>query len=269
MKLSIITVNRNNAAGLDQTIQSVIKQTFRDFEYIIIDGASTDQSVEVIKKYSANISYWVSEKDSGIYNAMNKGIRRASGEYLFFLNSGDIFLTDDSLKQFFDLGYEEDILYADIFCKKDDTCFRHQPPDILTAGYLFHGTLPHQSTFIKNQLFHIIGPYNEQLEITADHDFFQNAILKHDCSYRHVSIVLSVYALDGLSSNPRNRERIIDEHHISFKKNLPFFYDDYVNLENYKKDSVLNFVKQNRDNKVLLLCIKCIRKFQRVKKRLI
>ena len=89
MKLSIITINLNNASGLEKTIQSVINQTYKDFEFIVIDGASTDGSVEVIKKYSSGINYWVSESDTGIYNAMNKGIRKAQGEYCLFLNSAD------------------------------------------------------------------------------------------------------------------------------------------------------------------------------------
>ena len=86
MKLSIITVNFNDAEGLERTIKSVISQTFHDYEFIIIDGGSTDGSVDVIKKYEDHIDYWISEKDGGIYQGMNKGLRQASGEYLNFLN---------------------------------------------------------------------------------------------------------------------------------------------------------------------------------------
>ena len=86
MKLSIITVNYNDAKGLERTIQSVISQTFHDFEFIIIDGGSTDGSVDVIKKYESHIGYWVSEPDGGIYQGMNKGLLQARGEYLNFMN---------------------------------------------------------------------------------------------------------------------------------------------------------------------------------------
>jgi glycosyltransferase involved in cell wall biosynthesis len=89
MKLSVITINYNNAIGLRKTIESVVNQTFRDYEYIIIDGGSTDGSVDVIKEYADKIDYWVSEPDKGIYNAMNKGVAAAHGEYTNFLNSGD------------------------------------------------------------------------------------------------------------------------------------------------------------------------------------
>ena len=91
MKFTVITINYNNADGLRQTILSVVGQTCDDYEYVIIDGGSTDGSVEVIKEREDKISYWVSEKDGGIYNAMNKGVKAARGEYLIFMNSGDIF----------------------------------------------------------------------------------------------------------------------------------------------------------------------------------
>ena len=91
MKLSIITVNYNDAKGLERTIKSVISQTFHDYEFIIIDGGSTDGSVDVIKKYESHIDYWISEKDGGIYPGMNKGLRQAKGEYLNFMNGGDCY----------------------------------------------------------------------------------------------------------------------------------------------------------------------------------
>ena len=91
MKLSIVTINRNNAFGLERTLQSIVNQTYKEFEYIIVDGASTDDSVTVIKKYVSEIAHlkWVSEPDKGIYNAMNKGIRMATGDYIQILNSAD------------------------------------------------------------------------------------------------------------------------------------------------------------------------------------
>ena len=100
-QLSIITINYNNLAGLQKTFESVFNQTFQDFEYIVIDGGSTDGSKELIEQYHDKIDYWVSEPDSGIYNAMNKGIVRANGEYLQFLNSGDSLLGENILKNVF------------------------------------------------------------------------------------------------------------------------------------------------------------------------
>ena len=108
MKCSIVTINRNNASGLEKTMQSVASQTFKDFEYIIIDGASTDASVDVIKAREADFAHikWMSEPDSGIYNAMNKGIRMATGDYVQFLNSGDCLAAPDVMESF---GVETEI----------------------------------------------------------------------------------------------------------------------------------------------------------------
>ena len=105
MKLSIITINFNDAKGLEKTIQSVINQTYKDFEYIVVDGASTDGSVDVIKKYSNKLTHWVSEPDTGIYNAMNKGTRMASGEYCLYLNSGDFLADNDVLEKAFNYNF--------------------------------------------------------------------------------------------------------------------------------------------------------------------
>ena len=114
MFLSIITINRNNAVGLKKTLESVASQTCRDFEHIIIDGASTDGSVDVINDYVAstagkNVSYWISEPDSGVYNAMNKGIKKAIGDYCLFLNSGDWLFNSDTVKNEKETDHTEDI----------------------------------------------------------------------------------------------------------------------------------------------------------------
>ncbi|MEG1573526.1 MAG: glycosyltransferase family 2 protein, partial [Bacteroidales bacterium] len=119
-KLSIITINLNDAAGIEKTLKSIWeKQSFRDFEHIVIDGGSKDGSVEVIKKYEKNLAYWISEPDKGIYNAMNKGIAKATGEYLLFINGGD-WLADDVLAEVFAIPFEEDIVYGDFTYVSED-----------------------------------------------------------------------------------------------------------------------------------------------------
>ena len=111
--ISIITINYNNASGLEKTIRSVVEQTYNEYEYIIIDGASLDKSKEVIQEYQRYIDFWCSEKDSGIYNAMNKGIQKASGEYLLFLNSGDVLHNSAVLAAIHGFLSVQDILYGD------------------------------------------------------------------------------------------------------------------------------------------------------------
>ena len=115
MKLSVITINFNNRDGLRKTIESVVNQTFKDFEYIIIDGGSTDGSVDVIKEYADRIDYWVSEPDKGIYNAMNKGIDVAKGEYCIFMNSGDCFYVNDVYENVFRELDGVDIIIGDSY----------------------------------------------------------------------------------------------------------------------------------------------------------
>ena len=110
MKYSIITVNYNNKDGLRKTIESVIHQTFRDFEFIVIDGGSTDGSAEVLKEYDAQIDYWVSEPDNGVYYAMNKGTRQAHGDYLNFMNSGDCLYDEKVLEHLSAKGLSADII---------------------------------------------------------------------------------------------------------------------------------------------------------------
>src|SRR5690554_2808646 len=125
IKLSVITVNLNNAAGLSKTLESVASQTFTNYEHIIIDGGSTDGSVDIIKDYERKFNgapghlYWVSEPDKGIYNAMNKGIKVASGEYCNFLNSGDYYISAPTLSTIFDHNPNSDILYGDALITKN------------------------------------------------------------------------------------------------------------------------------------------------------
>ena len=113
-KISVITINYNNKEGLEKTIESVVNQSLQDFEYIVIDGNSTDGSQEILEKYTAKISHAVSEPDTGIYNAMNKGIKAATGEYILFLNSGDEFYATQSLEKAAEHLTGEDIIYGNL-----------------------------------------------------------------------------------------------------------------------------------------------------------
>ncbi len=234
MKLSIITINKNNSQGLERTIQSVINQTFRDFEYIIIDGASTDGSVEIIKKYQNKIDYWVSEPDRGIYHAMNKGIKVAKGEYLLFLNSGD-WLTDDTiLEKVFSIDFNEDIVYGNIMV---DEKFIKKYPNKITLKYFLEDSLPHPATLIKKKLFNTIGRYNESLKIAADWEFFLRAIVLNSASIKKIELAITHFYTDGISSYnidmvQKEKKQIIS---LLLKYIIPD-YNYFFKLENeYKK----------------------------------
>ena len=181
MKYSIITINYNNADGLRRTIESVVSQTYTDYEYLIIDGGSSDGSVNAIKDYEDKISYWVSEKDGGIYNAMNKGVKVAHGEYLIFLNSGDFFYDSDVLKNISKELYNEDVLVGKVFIYGTNNIISPPPQRELSMYHLFSGSIPHQGTFIKTTLQKKY-PFDEALRISSDWKFFLQTIIFDNCN---------------------------------------------------------------------------------------
>jgi len=200
MKLSIITVNLNNAEGLQKTIKSVVSQVFIDYEYIIIDGGSTDGSVDVIKQYVGKITYWISEPDTGIYNAMNKGIMQAKGEYCLFLNSGDYLVSLDTLTNVFDeikVLITSDIYYSDRI-NSDGQVFRY--PKLLTVKYLIDHPISHQNSLIKRVLFYEHGFYNEKLKLASDREFFLSEMWKYKSRFTHIKTNISIFDPYGLGS---------------------------------------------------------------------
>jgi len=244
-KLSIITINRNNSDGLKRTIESVVCQTFRDFEYIVIDGASTDGSVEVIKQYEDKITYWVSEPDSGIYNAMNKGIEKARGEYCLFLNSGDSLIGNTILEKVFNLNVSEDILYGDLMVIESKKKWEKTYPDKLTFEYFLKDTLSHPSSFIKKKLFETAGKYNETNKIVSDWEFFILVVNKYNCTYKHLPFVISEFIYDGISSLPDNSNIILQEKNNVLKKYFPCFTENYAELMALRQQlRELNKIKQ-------------------------
>ena len=216
-KYSIITINYNNAEGLRRTIKSVVSQTFVDYEYVIIDGGSTDGSVDVIKEYENKISYWVSEKDGGIYNAMNKGVQVAHGEYLIFMNSGDIFYSDSVLSDVRHHIQDEDILIGNVLASNTHTMISPPPTNgKLTMYHLYSGAIPHQGTFVKLAL-QKKHPFDEILRIASDWKFFLQTIIFDNCTLKYINVNVALYDMAGLSSqNPRamreEKEKVLSEY---------------------------------------------------------
>ena len=227
MKLSIITVNKNNAQGLERTIQSVINQTFRDFEYVIIDGASTDNSVDVIKKYENKINYWISEPDTGIYNAMNKGIRAANGEYLLFLNSGDHLVNDTVVEQVFKTAPVEDIIYGNILldCKEKIVPYKQ-----ITLKKLIKSYIPHPASFIKKQVFNRVGLYDEKYKTASDWKFFLEALILHNVTYSYIDKDITCFRSGGISTSHITE----NEKQTILKELFPRIYTDYEELFDVK-----------------------------------
>lgn len=209
MKLSIITINFNNLEGLKKTFKSVVNQTFDDYEWIIIDGGSTDGSKEFIEANQEKFSYWVSESDRGIYHAMNKGIRQAHGDYISFMNSGDYYAYRSTLANVFATNREADILFGYMI----NECLRNiYSPEAMTNNipwfHLYSTTIPHQSAFIRRSLFERVGMYDDSFKITGDCKFFMDAIICHRASYEFIPILVAIFDGNGISSqNDLTEER--------------------------------------------------------------
>lgn len=200
MKLSIITINFNNANGLKKTIESVVTQTYKDFEYIVIDGGSNDGSIEIIKQYEMKLAYWVSERDYGIYNAMNKGILKATGSYCLFLNSGDILLHNGVLqKSFSRIALDYDIISFDLLFDSSIWTRYCNIPDKFHYYDFFSTSLPHPSTLIKRSLFEN-NLYNESYKIISDKAWFFDLFYKSNPSFLHVNFPLSLFDMTGISN---------------------------------------------------------------------
>ena len=271
MKLSIITVNLNNRAGLEKTIQSVIEQSFEDFEFIVVDGASVDGSIDILSIQNGAIDRWISEPDDGIYEAMNKGIRMAKGEYCLFLNSGDWLADDQVLSKIFEKEQNADILSGDIVffdTRENQIRWWITPPDILTAKTFFEGSLPHQATFIKRKLFDKYGFYNENLKIASDWLFFTETLLENHCTYQHYNGLVSYFNMDGISCSTNSENLLRDEKSELLQQKYPRFIADYNRLKqleehekswkNSKESIVFRFLKNAGVIKTGIFIIKLI-----------
>lgn len=209
-KLSIITINLNNKAGLVKTVQSVIDQSFSDYELLVIDGLSSDGSVEAIRSISNSQTKILSEKDSGIYNAMNKGIRLAKGEYLQFLNSGDYILDGSvlaKLEPFFN-GVNELVYGPYAIENKNGERALLVPEFPLTLSFLQTKTINHQSTFFHKKLFQEFGMYDESFKIAGDIDFLNRILAEREIVQANFTEIISVYNLEGISSKSESAKQI-------------------------------------------------------------
>ena len=238
MKYSIITVNYNNRDGLRKTIESVIHQSCKDFEYIIIDGGSTDGSVDVIKEYDAQINYWVSEPDGGIYQGMNKGIRKAQGEYLNFMNSGDCFYDNDVLEKVNNYQFQADFIVGKDYHFDAISGQGHASiqPTRTTMIHFFMATLDHQSSFIRRNLFND-SPYDENHRLVSDWIFFVEKIVRDGKQVQFIPDIVCRREEGGLSEQQmeRNRKEINEYLHHFLPQGV---YEDYATLSKLDKTSL-------------------------------
>ncbi|PQB03883.1 glycosyltransferase family 2 protein [Aureitalea marina] len=223
--ISVITINFNDSAGLKRTLDSVFSQSYSNLESVVIDGGSTDSSAQVIQSRINEIGKWVSEPDRGIYNAMNKGIKLATGDFILFLNSGDVFTTDESLAKFVQHpNFKGDIIYGDYNFGQGEKLY----PDRPSLYFLFKSSLPHQSTLFKADVFERVGLYNEEYKITSDREFYIKALVRGDIEFSHVDVALTTFDQEGISNDPNSRALKQEENHEMLREHFGPFYDDYL-----------------------------------------
>ena len=211
MKLSIITIAKDNLDGLCNTMARVAIPTRRDFEYIIVDGASTDGSVEAIKQFEQDneksaqpiVLKWVSEPDKGIYNAMNKGTLMAEGEYCLYLNSGDCLYEADTLQKSFALNKNYDIFWGKMLFVSSDGSKDIRCTDRIDLDpfMLFLQTIPHQSCFIKRSVLLEENMYDEKYRIVSDHKLLYKTVVVDKRPSAFIDVLVSVMDGNGISSN--------------------------------------------------------------------
>jgi glycosyltransferase involved in cell wall biosynthesis len=230
---------------LQKTFDSVFAQTFKDFEYIVMDGGSKDGSKEIIEKNADKINYWVSEKDKGVYNAMNNGIAKADGEYLLFLNSGDHLIHENILQEVV-VNLSAGIVYGNILLVESDAkSWTGHYPDKLSFQSLMEFALPHSASFIKRAVFEKVGLYDENMKICSDWKFFLDAVAKHNVSYKHLDKTISVFYLDGMSSMEQNKSIIEKEKSAALQKDYPIFVqlnDELAELKERHRNQVKELI---------------------------
>ena len=273
MKLSFITINRNNAVGLENTLQSVAAQTFKEFEYIVVDGASTDGSIEVIKKYEPQFAHlkWVSEPDTGIYNAMNKGLHMASGEYIQILNSADCLaskdVTEQMLRALGEVGYPS-ILYGNMIkCFPDgrkmvDKCFAGQK---ITMLGMYKGTLNHDPAYIRHDLFEKYGYYDESLKIVSDWKWYMQAIILGGEKPQYVDLDVTLFDMTGISETNKELDKVERKQVLEqlFPQAVLADYDRYA----FPMEQIQRLQRHPLAYKMVWFLERCLFKMEKMKRK--
>lgn len=257
MKYSVITVNYNNREGLRRTMESVVGQTCRDFEYIVIDGGSTDGSADLLREHESELSYWVTERDRGVYHAMNKGIRRARGEYLIFMNSGDTFYDNDVLACVLPL-LTADIVHGRLFyySGRERTVYLRGEP---TLQHFLDNTLNHQAAFIARRLFEGTM-YDERYKIVSDWKFFMQKLIVENCSFRSIDVKVGRFEEGGISESDslldaRERSEVLA---AMFPPRMVATLERFKGRESPMLDLIPQFNRTDRLQKVIIRTVKAI-----------
>ena len=268
MKLSIITINYNNAAGLKKTLDSVALQSCTDFEYIVVDGASTDGSVDIIREFEQDLASrisplasrlkWLSEPDTGIYNAMNKGVRLAKGEYTLMLNSGDYLVDENVIGKVLPLLDGTDIIQGNTIEDINDKKFRNRGYGKSDIDFfdVMKGFFLHQASFCRRDMFDKYGMFDESYRIIGDTKFFMICLGKENASFKYVDVDVANYDIHGISAETNGewaRLRMVER-----QKMREELYSDRLNVfftENDKKIRLYNQLHRHKWIWILVMAV--------------
>lgn len=240
--LSIITVNLNNRDGLKKTIDSIVAQTYQDFEWIVIDGGSTDGSKELIEENQSHITYWISEPDKGIYNAMNKGLSHVHGEYVNFMNSGDVLYNRTTLEELFNNQLTGDLIYGDWIEQENKKYTHYYSPKEATLDFFYSANICHQATFIKSTIMKKYS-FNEKYKIVADWEIWIKMLLD-GYSMQYVQQTICIFdANDGLSSIKDTK--LMDERNIMRDNTIPPFFLSVLQ-DNYRMKNIVKYIDNSQ-----------------------
>ncbi len=208
--ISIVTVVLNAENTILTTLDSLVSQNFPDLEWIIIDGNSSDGTLELLKKHKKHINHVISEPDNGIYDAMNKGIKHAKGEYIIFLNAGDSFFDKNALTRI-NFSTKSDLIVGNLLFMDSNTI--KKSPENLDRCYMLKNTLPHQATFFHRRVFENFGHFDTSYRIAGDYEFFARMVNSGEPSYCFHPEIIAKFAGGGISSDPKYRNLRKRENH--------------------------------------------------------
>lgn len=234
MTFSIIIPAYNSAKTISETLNSILNQTYQDFEVLVMDGNSSDNTIEIVKKHQTNSSKldFVSEKDNGVYDAMNKGIKLAKGDYLYFMGSDDVFLDFSTLQNVFNAISGEDIVYGNVKFKHSGKI--HSGKSSLDK-LLYDGvSICHQALFYKKSVFETIGDYNEKYFIHADHEFNIRCFEYDNFKIKYINQVIAIFNEQGLSGIETNSDGYFQDLTRKKLENLDYFYKIKKERDFYK-----------------------------------
>jgi glycosyltransferase involved in cell wall biosynthesis len=255
-KVSVITVCYNAEEHIERTINSVLNQEYNNIEYIIVDGASTDNTISIINKCKSDIAFYFSEPDNGIYEAMNKGIKIATGDILYFLNSDDVFYDEYVIKnivKMFQTNSDTELIYGPIIIKDPilNESFVQTHDQIEKSSFLY-GAICQQGVFFKADTFKKCGLFNDNYKIVGDYEWILRAFYKYKIKRIYYRGILAVYTNRGMSASEKNWELHKKERQEAFFK--------YFNMFELYKFQLFYFLKNSKNiSKMSLLKIACLK----------